>query len=49
MGNKKPLTFYGRTGADLEQKGFAVSDELIKREREMHRLLNEMEEELLNE
>jgi hypothetical protein len=44
MGIKKPITFYGRTGQELEEKGFAVSDDLIKKEREMHRLLNEMEE-----
>ena len=46
---KKPITFYGRTAEELEQKGFAVSDDLIKRERDMQRTLNEMEEELLNE
>lgn len=46
MGIQKLVTFRNRTGEELEQKGFAVSDDLIKREREMHRLLNEMEEDL---
>jgi hypothetical protein len=49
MGIKKPITFYGRTAEELEKKGLAVSDDLIKRERDMQRTLNEMEEDLINE
>lgn len=43
----KQATYHGFTGKELEEKGFAVSDELIKQDRDMHRLLNEMEEDIL--
>ena len=51
MGDKKlkEPTFYGRTGQELERLNYAVSDELIKQEREFNRMLNELEDEIKEE